>query len=392
VRPRLAALVCLLTLTACGGGGDDAAASGPPPADALLTLADSTDLGFAETGGTLAVQLAAVDSTGTPVLVGREIGSPSAFSRGPDLAGAAPLVSLGEYGTASALAVAPDDTAVLLALAAPGSDNPVPSVVRVAPDGTEQVLPIDGAADVLSSATVGFNTDATRAALAVAPRDTSQGFPQSTGALQLTLLDTTTGAPVGALSVPLTEPAAIVPGQQDPVRVDDVAIAPDGGVVVAVTVTGQSQLLRYDAALAPVGAPAELPRLEEFGGFLGLGPDGTAYVTTTGSEVGLVRVPAGATAAEPVATVSDGSGGVTGMVVDPAGGYAYLSGVTDLDLGVTVRAVDLATGETTPATQLCPEGITGQPVLDPTGTTLLVSGTCNEPTTLEAFVWTLTAA
>ncbi|QNG35509.1 hypothetical protein F1C76_01805 [Geodermatophilaceae bacterium NBWT11] len=290
--------------------------------------------------------------------------------------------------------MAPDDTAVLLALAAPGSDNPVPSVVRVAPDGTEQVLPITGPAptDGLSSSDVGFSADASRAALALAPRDSSQGFPQSTGALQLTLLDTTTGGQLASVAVPLTEPAAIVPGQPDPVRVDDVAIAPDGGVLVAVTVAGASQLLRYDAALAPVGAPVELPRLEEFGGFLGIGPDGTAYVTTTGSAVGLVRVPAGATAAETVATVIEGPGGVTGMVVGPTGDYAYLAGVTDTDLGVTVRAVDLATGETTPATQLCPEGITGQPVLDPTGTTLLVSGTCNEPTTLEAFVWTLTAA
>ncbi len=399
MRRRLSALGCLLTVSACSSStdGGPGVAQEAPPEGTLLTLAEDADLGFAELGGGAGLQLAGVDSAGRPVLLGTAGGGPPGLARGTDLVGAPALTSLGEYGSVAALAVAPDDTAVLLALAAPGSDVPVAAVLRVTPDGTEQALPITGtAADApttLSAYASGFSPDATRAAVAVSPRDTSQGFPEETGTLRLVTVDTTTGAQVAATEVPLADAAAVVPGAPEAVRVDDVAVQADGGVLVAMTVSGQSgsRLLRFDATLAPVGEPVELPALEEFGGFLAVGPDGTAYVTSTGTAVVLNRVPVGATAAEEVATVEDGPGGVTGLAVDPTGNWAYLTGVTDVDRGETVTGVELATGEVTADVELCTEGSLGEPSMNAAGPAMVVPGRCNDPSTNQAHAYLLTS-
>ncbi|MCO7218459.1 hypothetical protein [Klenkia sp. PcliD-1-E] len=389
MRTRLVVLGAALALTACSSSAPDDAPQADLPGGVLLDQVQDVDTGLAMTGGTGRLLQAALDSTDTPVLLSTtETGGAPGLTRGTDLAARAPITSLGQTGGVAEMGIAPDDTAVLLGDAADG-----PAVIRVAPDGTEQVLPVTlpeaagiSSLSSVSPRAVDLTPDASRAVVVSTPTDYSQGTPLATGTLQVAVLDTTTGTTTQTAQVQLAPPAAEIPGADPAVAVEDTLVTADGSVLVAVGLAGQqSQLLRFDPSLIP-GAKAPYDRPDVDGTtFLAADDDGTAYLTQTAAGVQLLRVPVGATAPEEVAVLADGPATVTGLVA--TGGYAYLTGITDTDLGQTVRAVDLATGDITPATGFCREGSGSVPALGSSGATLLVSALCSDESTNEQHLY-----
>ncbi|SDH14571.1 hypothetical protein [Klenkia brasiliensis] len=389
MRPRLVVLGAALALTACTSSAPDDAPQADLPSGVLLDQVQDVDTGLALTGGTGRLLQAALDSTDTPVLLSTtDPAGQAGITRGTDLSARVTIAALGQFGGVAEMGIAADDTAVLVGDATDG-----PAVIRVAPDGGEQVLPVAlpealgiNSLSSVSPRTVDFTPDASRVVVTSTPTDYSQGTPVATGTLQVAVVDTTTGTTTQATQVQLAQPAAVIPGTDPPVAVEDTLITADGSVLVAVGLAGQeSQLLRFDPSLTP-GATALYDRPDVDGTtFLAADDDGSAYLTQTGVGVQLLRVPVGGTAPEEVAVLEDGPATVGGLVV--ASGHAYLSGITDTELGQTVRAVDLATGDTTPAVGFCREGSNSVPALGSSGDTLLVSALCSDESTNEQHLY-----
>ena len=395
MRTRSAVLGAALVLTGCGSTVPGTAT----PAGALLVLADDVDLGIAYTGGGGRLEHVALDSSDSPVLLSStEFAGQAGLARGTDLSTSVPVAALGENGLVSAMTVAPDDTVVMLGDV---GVQVTPSIIRVAPDGTELTYPLalpDVVDPISASSSLGgvgtaFAPDASRVVLTDVPVDSSQGFPLELGTLQVAVVDTTTGAATEVVEVQLADPSADVPGQDALVRVEDVVIGPDGGVLVAVGLAGQdSRLLRFDASLDGVSDVPYARPADDVGTFLALDDEGTAYLTQTADGVQLLRFAADATEPEVVATLAEDSTVVRGLAVDTSGTWAYVTALTDLDLGQTVTAVDLATGTQAPRTSLCDEGFAGPPLLGRSGETLLVSAQCSDVSTNQEHLYVLRAA
>ena len=382
------ALAVALALAACTS---TVAGTATPVGGALARLTHDVDLHLTE-GAEGQLLAAFADSTGSPVVVYRSAaaGYPQVL-RGTGPAEPVTLEEFGENGYAHAAALAPDDTLVIVGYAGEDSE---PSVVRVAPDDSVQVLPLTGpgTADTQfysAMDAVGFTPDGRTAVLAWAVDDYSQGYPLMTGELQVWRLDTTTGELSAGVRVPVAQAGARVPGEASPLSVRDVIGTTDGGATVAVdAVTGTgsaAQLVRFDAQLTaapPVTVAADAPVDDRR--FLAADAAGTVYVTlTTGDGTSssgtvtqqVVSLPAGATEPSVLVTLPDQALN-SGLAVDAAGEWAYLTGLLSADYTERVSALDLRTGRLGPEVTVCEQGYAGEPVLNATGTTLAVSAQC----------------
>ncbi|CAB4933336.1 MAG: hypothetical protein F2825_10980 [Actinobacteria bacterium] len=395
MRTCSAVLGVALALTGCSSTVPGTAT----PGGALLVLADDVDLGIAYTGGGGRLEQVALDSSDSPVLLSStEFVAQAGITRGTDVSTSVPVAALAEGSPVTAMAVAPNDTVVMVGNA--GVQNR-PSVIRVSPDGTERSYPlalpdvVDPIRVTSSLGNVGtaFSPHASLVVLTDVPTDDSQGFPVDLGKLQVAVVDTTTGAATEVVEVQLADPSADVPGQDPLVRVEDVVMGPDGGVLVAVGLAGQdSRLLRFDASLNGVSDVPYARPADDVGTFLALDDEGTAYLTQTADGVQLLRFAADATEPEVVATLAEDSTVVRGLAVDPSGTWGYVTALTDTELGQTVTAVDLATGVQAPRTSLCDEGFAGPPLLGRSGETLLVSAQCSDVSTNQEHLYVLRAA
>lgn len=398
-RAAAALAVPLLALVACSSAVDGRAV----PAGAALELVSDTDLGYDGTGTTDRVVATMLDSSGQPVAVtSGTAGAKTGLTRYG--ASTTPLTLDAVTGTVFAAAIAPDDTVVLLG----DGDTGVPdrsAVVRVAPDGTETVLPLQlSDADTISSLSYGsidgriaFTPDASRALLPDVPTSYAQGFPELQGILQLSMVDTTTGRSAGYLGIRFSDPVADVPGTPPPVTLGPTALATDGSGAVTVTLAdGSWQLLRFDAGFQLVGDPVPLGTGT---GWISTDDAGTVYAVQDvpgGGEIAgapVLAVRAGSTEVETIGELPADLFRLEGIVADRDGTWLYLSGAQDLtdagDFPNQVRALDTASGVVSPPTDLCTEGYLDGPRLSPDGRSVIVTAQCNDAALLQNRVYVL---
>ena len=293
----------------------------------------------------------------------------------------APFADLGEVhvapdGTVVALAPVlpePGDTGsgdggreqdLALAVLAPGADEP--NLVRIAadaelgtPDLGSGVLSPDGATLYASLRwTVGGDTVNRLAAVDVVTGEVTASAP-----LQVE-----------------------TPGQA---TAYDVALRPDGGVAALVTTDRDAEgevdgvvLAEYDAHLRPVGDPVEVVDEEESTGHaLAVLPSGAVVVS--------LSVGDGDTAQPRLVTLRDGAvqssavlpGAAADLVAAPDGSHVYLSRDADsgdVEGGVAVTTVDLATGAVVADVPLCPDGYASPIALAADGLSVAVTAACDD--------------
>lgn len=416
-RPRrsvAAAPVVVIALAALAGctssDGEVARAAGD---GALVAVQHDVSLGFAEPDGATDdatyLRLAVVAPDGTPLTItSRGDGTAPRLLRGLEATPSSALDALGQDGVVTGAAVAPDGTLVVLG----ARDGAGAVVLRVGTDDAVTELPTQLAPDSAVNGVVAFSPDASR--LVVARSAPSAQDPQLfvSGEVEVVGVDTTTGRAVaGPVLLPFTEPTQRIPGRPDAAEPRALAVAADGSAALAVDVRASqadrsAQLLRLDAGLQRVGEPVPLPVTgERDARALALRPDGTLYATvlrpdpdgdqpaSTGWDGAfvLLRLAAGGAQAEEVVAVPKRSTGL-GMAVPGDGRWAYLGGSFAEGRSADFLPVDLTTGTAAAAVEVCDDGLVGDPVADPTGTHLVVSGTCDVDQARAAHVYVLGAA
>lgn len=390
MRPHPAVLLAALLVAGCTESVEGA----PTPGGALLEVREDSYTGIDSDGAGGRILTIALDSTGAPVVLATaESGGQWRLARGADVAEGVPVDEFAGNGIAAGFGLTPDDTAVVLG--EPGSDSDLsgPTFIRIAPDGTQQPVPVQLTEDqagllygLPEPDELDWSDDASRVVHVDVARDSSQGFPLFPGDLGVLVLDTTTGAAVASTRIPLFEPVADIPGQSPPLDVLWTAITPDGGVVVStVDDQGVGEVRWLDPSLAVTSTTTAVP-----GGFPALAPDGTVYVATPDEAGTLVRLSPGDAEPEVVAQLPADWFRTSGLAVD--GEHAYLTGSTYTgdDFPESVLAVDLATGSAGTPVVVCADGSIAGPQLR--GDTVLVAGTCNDDALLQEHVYLLGAA
>ena len=406
-RPRTTALLAVpaLVLVACSTSVEGQAA----PGGALLSLTEDADLGYDGTGNTDRVVVTLLDGADRPVVV-TQSGSPDFTTSITRLAqGTDPVPVASVDGVPSLAAVAADDTVVVVGEGITGGNSyGDPAVIRVAPDGSEQVLPLQlsAAADPVSSISYGttgnlfaFTPDASRVLLPDVPVSYAQGFPELQGILQLSMVDTTTGVSTGYLELRYSEPRADLPDRLPPFTLLATALAADGSGVVTVQLEdGTYQLVRFDAALQVVGSPVELDVAPTW---ITVDDAGTVYAVAgvpVGEEIAgaaVLALPVGATEPETIGEVPADVFRINGTAVARDGTWLYLAVDQDLtddgDFPSQLRALDTATGAVSAPTALCTDGFTERPLLGPSGNAVLVPAECNDAGLLQERAYVLQA-
>jgi hypothetical protein len=363
--------------------GSASPAEAPSSSDGpLAQLREDVDLGISASSGGRLVG-ARVDADGTPVAVTLTEDYQVQVVRGTGPGEPTTIAAFGDTGQVEGMTLTEDGTLVTVGYAGEDSD---PSVVRISPDDTASVLTMTGPGaedDGIFYAldTVAFSADGATAVLARTIEEHTPATTISTGEVEVRTVDTTTGQVSAPVRVRVTDPAAR--GSNAPrFAIQDIDRTPDGGAVLAVDVpdaggTVTAQLVRFGADLSggdlvtvQEGLSGDDPR------YIAVDDTGRVYSTASSEErVTLLAVDPGSTEVVEVGRI-DQSNYVGGLAVDPAGGWAYLTGMVDLDRGEKVTIVSLESGEVVVETAVCDSGFLDAPVLGPTGSTLVVSGDC----------------
>lgn len=244
-------------------------------------------------------------------------------------------------------------------------------VIRVGPDGALSTVPVPDAGvdrfardDVDAVAADGSSVLLVRTPPRDAPAD-------QTGVLGLTRVDLSTATVTGRGQVDLG------PGEADLL---DVVLGPDGApsVLVAPTGTGAGPLLlRFDAALQPVGQVDLAPGTDPETTDLDVMSDGTVLAVVQQDSPRAARV----LAVPPGSTTADVVADLPGVVVDdlaagPAGWAHLLVVDREAEPEVSVRPLDLSSGELAAPVELCSDSPPGALAVSPSRTTVAVTVDC----------------
>jgi hypothetical protein len=384
MRSRVLLVLFALLVAGCGDG-DAAAVPGAATRVEITATVDDN------------VVAATLDAAGVPVVVTSGDGDP-VLHRGenPDDWSAVQLVGIGMQGI-WAIAVAPDDSVVMIADGPSGTE-----VVRVDAAGllTRRSVDLSPGADTAPSydtrnplrTYAAFSADASTAVLltvAVDPAAAPGELAEPTGQVELHRVEAATGVRSAHSTTQLPGPG--------PFDVLGLAVSPDGAMTTVAALmapegarsgkladasTLNEALLRFDASLQPLDQVELAEQVIPGGGQpLVIDGDGTTYVLVSSIEktghsgmdlVSLARSAKETTVVNGLDDVFDADA----LLVGERGGFAYLPGwLSPAELGVTI--IDLRDGAVAEQVELCERGfLGGRSALASDGGSLLLSGSC----------------
>ena len=378
MRPSRLGAVALLLLAGCSTSVAGTATPAPQPAAASSpTAPGSVPIDPSAHGELRVSDVVATPDGGFTALLITDSGSDarSAFVRLEPGDGGLTVGAVAEATTfahPSELVVAPDGTVVALASVPPeagdvaldGLDGPDLALAVLAPGSTQAELRRVAAVDGMGSPDAGngvLSPDGTT--LVASLRWTVDGETVT----RLATVDVATG------EVTSTAPLGV-----ESATAFDLALRPDGGVAVLVTVldgVDRTLLAEFDADLQPVRPPVELAA-EGSGYALAVQPDGTVVASVSPpageaetSRLVAVRGDLVETAAELPAVAID-----LAVTVDGAVHVSY----TGPDGAPTLATVDLVSGEVVGEVALCASGVAGPVGLTADEQAVVATAACYE--------------